>query len=350
MKGVVAISLALAVAFGPAVSSAQDMVFVDYDGLPGNYSNLQDGIDAVSDGGTVYVIATLSTGPEQVFFRGPRNRGLSFGGKNITLTTIGGGAEKFAIDCQGADRAFLLSAGVDTTSQIIGFTIMNGTASGGGAIRCEGGAPRITECIFQDNSAEYGGAVSLTQGPARLTGCEFYGNSATAGGGAVHAEDTQLRVNACTFGNNAANGGGGIWVGGSDLTLKLCTLSNNEGNVGSGVLLDDSTATIEQCVLAFGRLDRSVYGGAPETFHSCIFGNADGDDLPGSAHDNLFVDPLLCDPYDASAGAMGLCSNSPCLPGGNPWVLQIGSRVQGCGECGSPAQDASWGSIKALFR
>jgi hypothetical protein len=228
MKGIVAISLVLVAALTPAVSSAQDMVIVDYDGLPPNYSNLQDGIDAVSDGGTVYVIATLSTGPEQVSFLGPRNRGLSFGGKNITLTTIGGGPEKFAIDCQGQDRAFLLSAAVDTTSQIIGFTIMNGTASGGGAIRCEGGTPRITDCVFQDNSAEYGGAVSLTQGPARFTGCEFYGNSATGGGGAVHAGNSQLRMNACTFGDNAANGGGCIWLGGSDLTLKLCTLSNNE--------------------------------------------------------------------------------------------------------------------------
>jgi hypothetical protein len=353
MKRIAAVSLALlALALGPATSLADDIVLVDYDGLPPNPSKLQDGIDAVSDGGTVYVMATLSTGPEQLLFRGPRNRGLDFGGKNITLTTIGGGAEKFAIDCQGEDRAFSLSTGTDTTSQIIGFTILNGaTVDGGGAVRCEGGSPRIAECVFLDNAADFGGAISLTQGPARITDCEFYGNAATDGGGAVHAVDSQLTVRACTFGDNAADAGGGIWLGGSDLTLKLCTLSNNEGNLGSSVLLDSSTATIEQCILAFGRLGRPVYGGSPETFHCCVFGNADGDDLPGNAHDNLFVEPLLCDAYAASAGALGLCSNSPCLPGGgNPWGLQIGSRVQGCLECDSPVQDSSWGSIKALFR
>ncbi|MCK4409328.1 MAG: hypothetical protein KAW67_04545, partial [Candidatus Eisenbacteria sp.] len=89
-------------------------------------------------------------------------------------------------------------------------------------------------------------------------------------------------------------------------------------------------------------------------FHCCVFGNAGGDDLPGSPHDNLFVDPLVCDLYGlySDDGNLSLCSNSPCLASSasNPWSLQIGSKAQGCPDCDSPVQGSSWGSIKALFK
>ena len=31
-----------------------------------------------------------------------------------------------------------------------------------------------------------------------------------------------------------------------------------------------------------------------------------------------------------------------CLAAGNPWSLQIGSKVQGCVNCDSPVEDSSW--------
>lgn len=336
---------------GPVVASA-DTAIVDYDGIPPNFSNLQDGIDAVSDGGTVWVIATISSGPEQVSLRGPRNRGLDFGGKNITLMTFGG-PQKFAIDCEGMDRAILLSSGIDSTCHITGFTFMNGQAGdGGGAIRCDGGSPRISDCVFRDNSTSgSGGAIMLTQGPTRISGCEFYGNTAGDVGGALHITNSDVKLTACTFSDNSAGAGGGAWVASSALTMKLCTLANNEGIVGSSVWLQSGTvATLQQCVLAFGRLGRPVTGGTPEIFHCCVYGNADGDDLPGTAHDNEFVDPLICDLYGADGGNMSLCSNSPCLSSNNTWSLQVGSKVQGCADCDTPVEPSSWSGIKALYR
>ena len=38
------------------------------------------------------------------------------------------------------------------------------------------------------------------------------------------------------------------------------------------------------------------------------------------------------------------------IAAGDAWTLQIGSKVQGCGECDSPSETRSWGTIKALFR
>ena len=348
MKGIFVVVLVFAAVFCPAVSSA-DTVFVDYDGMaPSAYTHIQDGIDAVSDGGTVMVIATYG-GP--VTFRGVGNRALDFGGKNITLSVVGG--LQASIDCEGADRAILLPAGTNSTSHIIGFTFLNGHATdGGGAIRCDGESPRISDCVFRDNSATDGGAILLTQGPTVLTNCTFYGNSASGEGGALHATSSDLTLQACTFSDNDADGGGAVSLIDSDLTMSLCTLANNRGLLGAGVWLQNSTAVIEQCVLAFSRHGKSVTGGAPEIFHCCVFGNAGGDDLPGNAHDNLFIDPLVCDLYGAGGGNMSLCSNSPCRPSspGNPWGLQIGSRVQGCADCDSPTEGSSWGGIKALFR
>ncbi len=347
MKGIFVVLLALVALFCPAVSLA-DTVYVDYDGW-GDYTHIQQGIDAASDGDTVCVYATFG-GP--VTFRGPGNRGLDFGGKNLTLWALLG-SQLTSIDCEGADRAILLSTGTDSTSHITGFTFLNGHATdGGGAIRCDGESPRISDCIFRDNSAPDGGAIMLTQGPTRITNCVFYGNSASNHGGSVYAAGSDVTVSGCTFSDNDAVRGGGLAMVGANLTIVRCTLANNGAVFGSSVWFDESTATIEQCVLAFGRSGQCVWGGTPETFHCCVFGNEDGDDLPGNAHDNLFLDPLVCDLYGADGGNMSLCSNSPCLPASadNPWGLQIGSRVQGCPDCSSPVRASSWGTIKALFR
>ena len=349
MKSIVAIALMLTAVSWPAASLADPTVVVDYDGVASEYTQIQDGIDAVDDGGTVWVIASMSGGAP-VTFRGEGNRALDFGGKNITLQ--GTGPQWITVDCEGADRAFLLSAGTDSTSLIMGFAFENGySVDGGGAVSCLGGCPRIDDCVFRDNSASAGGAILLTQGPTRISDCAFIGNSATGHGGAIRANDSNLILEACTFGANTADGGGGLWLENSNLTMKLCTLADNEGSPGSAVGFSTSTGTIEQCVLAFGRGGKSVYGGTPETFHSCVFGNANGDDLPGTPHDNLFTDPLLCDLYGAGGNInVSLCSNSPCLPSGNAWVLQIGSRAQGCGDCDSPTEASSWGSLKAMYK
>lgn len=346
MKGFFVVVLTLVAVFCPVVSSA-DTVVVDYDGNT-PYSRIQDGIDAVSDGGTVWVIASMS--PYAVF-RGAGNCNLDFGGKNIELSVFG--KKQISIDCEGADRAILLSTGTDSTSHIMGFTFLNGHATdGGGAIRCDGESPRISDCTFRDNSAANGGAILFTRGPTILTNCTFYGNSASGEGGALHAANSDITLQACTFSDNDADGGGGILLVDSDLDMSMCTLANNRGLLGAGVRLQNSTAVIQQCVLAFSRHGESVTGSAPEVFHCCVFGNAGGDDLPGNPHDNLFIDPLVCDLYGADGGNMSLCSNSPCLPSSpeNPWGLQIGSRAQGCADCDSPTEGSSWGSIKALFR
>jgi predicted outer membrane repeat protein len=321
-----------------------DTVVVDIQGIWSPYTTIQEGIDLVQDGGTVLVVDN----PEGFPYKGAGNRGLSFGGKNIELVSMFGSA---TIDCEGADRAILLGAGTDSTTHISGFVFQNGNGGvAGGAILCEGGSPRISDCVFRGNTALFGGAIKLTEGATRFTGCDFYSNSAGTDGGALYATSVDVGIQNCLFSGNVSGDGGAMTIIASDLRLSRCTVARNSGPDGAGVLLTSSTAVIEQCILSFNERGKSVFGGSPEIFHCVVFGNAGGDSLPGYAHDNEFADPLVCDLYGPSGGNLSLCDNSPCLPGNNAWGLQIGCRAQGCSECDSPVEPASWGSIKALYR
>lgn len=319
-------------------AAAQDVVTVDLGGLYGDFDNLQDGIDAVSDGGTVYVFPSY---PDA--YRGPRNRGLDFGGKNVTLWSIGGSDETL-VDCEGLDRAVLLSAANDSSTLIAGFTFMNGAATdGGGAIRCEGDPPVLSDCIFRGNSAPLGGALWFASGTTRIVRCGFFDNSAPDGA-ALYASSAVFSLRSSSFhGNTSA--GATVAVVGSDVAMSTCTVAGNAAD--TGIRLDGSTAVIEQCVLAFNGPGTPVEGASLEIFHCCVFGNTGGDDLPGNAHDNEFSDPLLC---DLEGGILSLCSNSTCLPSLNPWGLQVGSKAQGCLSCDSPVETSSWGRVKAIYR
>lgn len=337
MKALMCAILATTVFCLPSAARLE-YVFVDINGLAGDFTNIQDGIDAVSDGGTVVVLPGY-----EVPYTGPMNRALDLGGKNITLWGIAGSENTF-IDCEGVDRAILLSAANDSTTAIVGFTILNGVApDAGGAIKCEGAPPVFTDCKFVGNSAPLGGAISFADGTTRMTACEFHGNTATDGG-ALHLQSAGANLRACSFHGNSAPGATVTAID-SEMTMATCTLA---GNIGSAaVRVEDSSVVIEQCVLAFNGPGKAVEGGSPEIFHCCVYGNEGGDDLPGNAHDNDFSDPLIC---DLEFGNFSLCSNSGCLEALNQWGLQVGSQAQGCGVCSSATRNLTWGSVKAMYR
>jgi predicted outer membrane repeat protein len=326
---------------------AQDVAVVDVDGFPGSYTCIQDGLDAVGDGGTVYVCSGLS--PRGVY-KGPLNRGLHFDGKNITLEAIGGGLEGgVVIDCEGLDRAFCLSTGVDTTSSITGFTIVNGLSEGnGGAILAEGGLPVVTDCLFIGNSAAHGGAIWAAGGPIRIRGCDFEQNTATGSGGAALLGGDDTVVENCLFYGNGAGDNGALMVAGSDPLIRDCSFVMNSGSPTACIGIAGDGGLVERSVIAFNALGLGVSGDGLEVCYCCVNGNEGGDELPGDVHDCLnSVDPLFCEVY---AGELSLCRNSACLPGNNDWHVLIGARAQGCEECSSPTQRESWGALKAMFR
>ena len=60
---------------------------------------------------------------------------------------------------------------------------------------------------------------------------------------------------------------------------------------------------------------------------------------------NISADPLFCAPGEDD---FRLQEGSPCAPDYNPDCGLIGAWPVGCG--GTPTEETSWGSLKALYR
>ncbi len=152
-------------------------------------------------------------------YTGAVNRGLDFGGRDLVLRSEHG-ATACTIDCQGADLAFFLQRQESAASRIEGFTIRNGHAYGGAAIRLLNADVTIADCAFVNCQGTFGGAVLLEGSRSELRGCSFVGNRAEEGGGL--AVDTGLPwIHDCTFEGNAAT-----YRGGGALIEAFGTVSN----------------------------------------------------------------------------------------------------------------------------
>lgn len=201
----------------------------------GDWLTIGDAILAASDGDTISILPGT--------YSGAQNRGLTFDGMNLVIASTGG-ASVTTIDCEGADRAFLLSAGHDTSTVFDGIRITNGDAralrgTSGGAIRLEPGASaKIVGCGFDGNSAEIGGALSISNGGAAVVrSCTFSGNTATLYGGAVDCDQDDSVLRGCDFDNNTAERGGGLRISYSSMDVVDCdfTTANTASDRGGSI-------------------------------------------------------------------------------------------------------------------
>lgn len=323
----------------PAPASASETAFVWPDGS-GDYPTISAAVQAMPEGGTVYLLPGTYTGPG--------NRDVPLSGKNVSLRSFGGSA---VIDCQGQGRALLLGEGVDSSTIVEGIEFRNGVASpgfGGGAVSCTNAGPTLTGCVFTGNSATYGGALRTTGEPAPVVmGCRFTENTAVYGG-ALDASGVEISIQSTTMAENSASFGGAMMLTDCLSEIVRCTLCRNAAASGGALRLDGSEAVIDRCIIAYNLQNEAIVGEEnSETSYSCLFANADGDQVDGFAHDNSVGDPRMC---SVETGDYHLCLNSYCLPAHNPWGYHIGHEAQGCGGCETLVTPASWGTIKALYR
>jgi len=315
--------------------------------VPGDYPTIREAVNAASEGDTVLVAPDT--------YSGPQNRAISFLGTNIYLVSEEG-AGSTIIDCEQADRAFMFGTGETDVSIVDGFTIVNGArqSSNGGAIYIHGASPTIRNCVFQHNTADDAGAVLCLYSSSTISNCTFLDNTADSFcGGALACSYSSAVVRGCTFSGNAAPSGSAIRMYDSSGSIEDCTIVGNSTTEYGVIRFDaSSTTAITNTIVAFnthGVPILCVGGSVSTTTHCVVFGNAEGDSLSGSYHDNLFVDPLLCEMY---AGDFSLCADSPCLPAApeNPWGEHVGAHEQGCAACGSAVEQATWGVIKGMYR
>jgi hypothetical protein len=198
-------------------------------GSAGPKATLFAAISAATDGDTVYVADGV--------YSGPGNVDLQFNGRSISLKSLNG-PETCAIDCQGSHRAFLFNAGENDNCIINGFTIINGLASAGGAIKCAASSPTIKNCVIRANRSQGsgpfdngGGAIYCTGGAnPTFINCFILNNISSNWGGGIFVdnESTATFLNCLIAGNQSANYGGGIYGGGSsELNIFNCTIVEN---------------------------------------------------------------------------------------------------------------------------
>jgi len=304
------------------VSAQPTVVWVDDDfdaSTPGwgvtHFDKIQDGVDNVAVGGTVYVAAGTYS---------PSTNGESFPvviDNNLTL--IGGGEATTIIDAEGTNRVITVSAMISITVIITDVTVTRGnTGSYGGGISNDS-ILTLTDCTVSDNEAGAGGGIYNT-GTLTMTNCTVSGNDAADSGGGIYSDGTITMTN-CTVNDNYtdASGGGILNEGDDTLTMTDCTVSGNEaGNDGGGIYNWD-TLTMTDCTVSENDADNDgggIYnGGGTVTMTNCTVSEneakGDAGDGGGIYNDNgpLTMTNCMLNGNDAGNRGGGIYNYIPTI-------------------------------------
>jgi hypothetical protein len=296
--------------------------------VPGDYTTIQEAINACNNGDIVIIAAGRYTGSG--------NRDIDFLGKAITVSSINPEdpcvIAATIIDCNGTEenphRGFHFHSGEGANSVLNGVTIINGCVthdlgSAGGAICCENGSsPKIINCIITGNKATSwpwigsgsGGAVFGCNG--EISNCLISENLATFSGGGLSLCAGIVRNNIITN-NKSAYVGGGLF--GCNGIIQNNVISGNSA-VGYGGGLAYCNGNISNCIIWSNQIHDSatvrysdVQGGWPGE------GNIDADPRfadPGSGDYHLKSTAGRWNPNSESWVTDAV--TSPCIDAGNP--------------------------------
>jgi len=184
-----------------------------------------------------------------------------------------GDAECVTIDAQRDfnNPGHVLICDGDSTTYIMGLTLMNGHVPHyGGGLSCSGNVV-ISNCDIVGNYAEMaGGGVSCVNSPS-FTDCGFYGNMTDGSGGGLAGGNPVLTR--CHFsGNTSANGSAGALVAGNLKNINDCTFVRNYAHLVGGAIEGDNL-TFKKCIFVDNYAIH--YGGAIHCLNieldSCTF-------------------------------------------------------------------------------
>jgi hypothetical protein len=342
----------------------------------GDYSTIQEAIEASSSGDTVELLPGV--------FTGPGNRDLNFLGKSITLQSQNDDPSGCVIDCQDTSLGISFRNGETRDAVLRGVTIRRGrwlivgglllsfasptiencrlventctNGMGGGGLFAEYSNAYVTDCVFDGNFTALGGAgLYCSNYPApEIRRCTFRDNLAVSApfgsAGAIYCDGASPIIEGCTMYRNEVDAGASAvyWIH-SGVEVLNCTVVENRGGVGSFRSSFGSNPIVENCLVAFNDT-RAVHCEPGLVLRCCdLYGNTGGDWVSCIAgqeggNGNLQVDPLFC--YD-DEDDWSLHGDSLCAEENNPECGQIGAWGVGCAPV--PVVEVSWGQLKARY-
>jgi parallel beta-helix repeat protein len=202
--------------------------------VPGDYTLIQDAINASSDGDTIAIAAGTYD-----------EHSINTNNKAITIGSASGNLD-VTIDAQQGGSVFVINSGEGSGTEIKDLVITGGNATQGGGIYCRISDPIISGCTISDNTANEGGGIYCNSNSSpTISNCTITGNTAAARGGGISCLiNSSPAISDCTISDNTANEGGGISFISSNPTISNCTISGNTAYVGGGIYSLNSNFTI----------------------------------------------------------------------------------------------------------
>ncbi|MBT4407862.1 MAG: hypothetical protein HOC79_08335 [Euryarchaeota archaeon] len=209
---------------------------VDDDGKA-DFENIQDAIDAASDGDEIIVMPGTYIGTDNNVVEMPSVsvtlRSSDPSDWEVVVSTI--------IDGENKRRGLFCNADVSPTTIINGLTFANGRGNNDGGGMLLDSSITVKNCRFENNIATYaGGGLRISYASASIEDCEFHNNSAYFGGGVSVAVEGNPIFTRCNFIGNFSNEGGcggavSSWA--SYAEFYECNFYNNTSECGGAIFM-----------------------------------------------------------------------------------------------------------------
>lgn len=207
--------------------------------IPADYSTIQAGLNAASEGDTVLV--QPGTYYENIFW--PDKNGIKLISASDRSNTIIDGRESGSVIYMNP-----VSALIDSNTIIKGFTVMNGSSvSNGGGIFIKNSSPILGRMNIKYNFAnDYGGGIYFFYSNPILVDVKIMNNSAAINkvGGGIYCLSSEPKLKEVTISGNSAHNGGGIYCDSSNLRIEDSIISENSALYGGGISCYNSDLTL----------------------------------------------------------------------------------------------------------